>query len=161
MVKQEFLEELKSALAGSVSAEVLLDSYRYYASYIEEEIRGGKAEAEVLEELGSPSLIARSIIAADSRDRVADVEYTEDGRTRRVRRKEQAEEGKSEKAHKKFRFDFTAWYAKILYVIILILIIALIIAIISGLIWVVVTLAIPILLVLGIFYLIMFFTKSK
>ncbi len=94
MTKQDFLEELKNALSGEVPAEVLMDSYRYYANYIEEELRNGRREEEILEELGKPSLIARSIIAAQAGERVADVEYMEDGTTRKVRRKDTA--GKQE-----------------------------------------------------------------
>lgn len=159
MTRQEFLEELKRALSGEVSAEVMMDSYRFYANYIEEEIRNGKTEGQVLEELGSPLLIARSIIAAQSGERVVDEEYTEDGRTRRVSRKKSSRQNGDAQHQKQFQFDFNSWYAKILYIVILILLIMLVFCIIKGLFWIFIKIGIPILIILGIIYLIMYFIQ--
>ena len=39
MTKQDFLDELKQALSGEVSAEAVMDSYRYYSAYIEDSER--------------------------------------------------------------------------------------------------------------------------
>ena len=64
MTKQEFLSGLETALSGEVSQQVFLENMRYYRGYIEDELRKGRSEAEVLEELGSPRLIARTIIDA-------------------------------------------------------------------------------------------------
>lgn len=161
MTKIEFLEELKNALSGTVSYEVLMDSYRYYSNYIEEEMRSGKTEEQVVEQLGKPMLIARSIIAANSGERIADMEYTEDGKTKKVRRKETVQQEEAHKEKKEFHFNYTAWYAKILYGIFIFLMIALVFCIIKGLFWIFVTFGIPILIILGIVYLLMYFTKSK
>ena len=51
MTKQEFLDELRQSLTGEVSSEVVMDSYRYYSTYIEDEIRSGKSELQVVEEV--------------------------------------------------------------------------------------------------------------
>lgn len=64
MTKQEFLSGLETALSGEVSQQTFLSNMQYYRSYIEDEIRKGRSEAEVMEELGSPRLIARTIIDA-------------------------------------------------------------------------------------------------
>lgn len=160
MTKQEFLEELKSALTGEVPPEVMMDSYGYYSNYIDEEMRKGRSEAEVLEELGKPALIARSIIAAQAGERTADVEYTEDGRTKKVKRKPFSEKTESARqTHKEFTFDFNAWYAKVLYVALIIILVILVYFILKLGFWVLVTFGIPILIVLGIIYLIMYFTR--
>ncbi|SFK74958.1 Uncharacterized membrane protein [Lachnospiraceae bacterium KH1T2] len=66
MTKQEFLEGLRIALTGSVSAGVLNDNMRYYEEYIDSEIRKGKTEAEVMDSLGDPRLIAKTIIDTSS-----------------------------------------------------------------------------------------------
>lgn len=165
MTKQEFLNELKEALLGKVTPEAMMDSYRYYDSYIDEYVRKGKSEEEVVEMLGKPALIARSIIAAQTGERVADVEFTEDGRERRVRRKERENvysDGQEQAFHhKEFQFDPGAWYAKILYLLIIILLVILTFCILKGVIWIFFTFGIPILIVLGIIYLIMYFTGSK
>ncbi len=61
MTKREFLEKLRLALSGRVSSEVVTDNISYYEDYINTEIRKGKSEEEVLEALGDPRLIARTI----------------------------------------------------------------------------------------------------
>lgn len=170
MAKQEFLDELKQALMGEVSAEVVMDSYRYYSTYIEDQIRDGKSEEQVLEDLGRPSLIARSIIAAHVGAREVDEIYTEDGKKRRVKNNPFSQNGtssdKKEKspkkepgAKKKFVFDFTAWYAKVLYVLIFFVLVMIVFGLIKVLFWILLHLGIPILIILGIVYLIFYFSK--
>lgn len=162
MTKYEFLEELKAALTGEVESQVMLESYSYYSNYIDNELRKGRLESEILEELGKPNLIARSIIAANAGERMADVEYTEDGRTRKVHNnvfREKLNEAKEEKVKKPFVFDFTAWYAKILYVLIILLLILIVFFILKVGLWIIITFGVPLLLLLGIIYLIMYFLR--
>lgn len=64
MTKEQFIMELEQCLQGEVSAYEVSDSLAYYRQYFEDEMRSGKSEAEVIKELGSPRLIARSIIDA-------------------------------------------------------------------------------------------------
>lgn len=156
MTKQEFLDELKEALSGEVSPESMMDSYRYYAAYIEDAVNAGKNEEQVIEELGSPLLIARSIIAAQTGERTADVEYTVDGRTKKIKNKE-FQSNKSEK--KEFHFNTEVWIARILLVLLLILLVVIVFSLLSGFLWFVIHFAIPVLIVLGIIYLIMYALK--
>jgi len=65
MNKQDFLNSLRAALGGELPANVVESNVRYYEEYINSEIRMGKSEAEVLNMLGNPKLIARSIIEAE------------------------------------------------------------------------------------------------
>ncbi|MCI5597424.1 MAG: DUF1700 domain-containing protein [Lachnospiraceae bacterium] len=64
MSKEEFIKQLDEFLMGNVREEERLDSIRYYKEYIREEIKAGKTEEEVLDSLGSPYGIAKSIIEA-------------------------------------------------------------------------------------------------
>ena len=48
MTKQQFLEELKQALSGEVSSEAMMDAYSYYSNYIDEQMRSGKTETQVI-----------------------------------------------------------------------------------------------------------------
>ena len=59
MTKEQFMMELEQSLQGEVSA------------YFEDEIRNGKSEEDVIRELGSPRLIARSIIDAHGNEGAA------------------------------------------------------------------------------------------
>ena len=62
MTKYEFLNDLKASLTGSVSGQVINENMQYYDDYIAGEVRKGRTEAEILEGLGDPRLIARTII---------------------------------------------------------------------------------------------------
>lgn len=68
MTKKQFLEELKTSLEGMVSPMVVQQNMNYYENYISEQIRNGKSEQDVLNELGNPRLIAKSIIDAVGQD---------------------------------------------------------------------------------------------
>ena len=62
MNKQEFVDRLRAALNGRIPAQKVEDTVSYYQDYINTEIRKGRSEEEVLEALGDPRLIARTII---------------------------------------------------------------------------------------------------
>lgn len=62
MTKEEFLRDLEEKLTGEVNQEVVFQNVSYYRDYIDSSIRQGRTEEEVLEELGSPFLIAKTII---------------------------------------------------------------------------------------------------
>ena len=62
MDRAEFLRELEEALAGEVSPATAAENLRYYDAYIAEEAAKGRDEAEVIEEIGGPRIIARTII---------------------------------------------------------------------------------------------------
>lgn len=64
MTRQEFLDGLKAALGGHLGERAVEGHMRYYEEYINAQIRQGRTESEVLQELGNPRLIARSIIDA-------------------------------------------------------------------------------------------------
>ena len=65
MDKKEFLEKLTLALAGQVTRPVIEENIRYYDDYITEKLKSGMALSQILEELGDPRLIAKSIIEAN------------------------------------------------------------------------------------------------
>lgn len=62
MNKEEFLRGLQTALSGEVPPSVVRDNLRYYDDYIRTELRNGRSEEQIMEELGEPRLIARTII---------------------------------------------------------------------------------------------------
>lgn len=76
MRKNEFIEQLNEHLSGNVSQQEKDEVLSYYRNYIEEEIRMGKSEQEVIDFLGSPSGIAKSVIEASGgeTDRAASFE---------------------------------------------------------------------------------------
>lgn len=66
MNRQEFVDRLKISLSGKVSPALVEENARYYEDYINTQVRLGEAEEDVLEGLGDPRLIARSIVAAEN-----------------------------------------------------------------------------------------------
>ncbi|MCR4955513.1 MAG: DUF1700 domain-containing protein [Lachnospiraceae bacterium] len=72
MTRQEFIAELRNALQGQVSAATISDSVQYYESYIMQESRKGRTEEEVIEELGNPRLIAKTIISSHEGEDIDD-----------------------------------------------------------------------------------------
>jgi len=76
MDKYTFVNELNACLKGKIDQRELDDTMKYYRDYIDMEIRKGKSEAEVLEMLGSPRLLAKTIISTKgNEDRTDYVEY--------------------------------------------------------------------------------------
>ena len=64
MSKQEFLNALQGALTGRVNASQIAENVNYYDDYISAQVRMGRSEEEVTAELGSPRLLAKSIVEA-------------------------------------------------------------------------------------------------
>lgn len=62
MRKEEFLERLSEALREYMDNGSAYEHVNYYSNYINEEIRKGSKEEDVVASLGSPRLIAKSII---------------------------------------------------------------------------------------------------
>ncbi len=61
MRQEEFLNSLQEALAGRVSDRTIQENVNYYRCYINEEIRKGTSEEAVLQGLGEPRLLAKTI----------------------------------------------------------------------------------------------------
>lgn len=61
MTKREFLERLKSALGNDLNSAKVQENVAYYNEYIDGEVRKGRSESEVVEELGDPWAIAKTI----------------------------------------------------------------------------------------------------
>lgn len=74
MDKNEFLNQLQASLNGKLKASQVEDNLQYYNDYVEEQMRRGRTEKEIMETLGSPRLIARTILDAnDAYDRMVDL----------------------------------------------------------------------------------------
>lgn len=65
MDRNEFLDILREQLVGNMQEGKAAAHVRYYEDYIQSQVRGGRPEQEVLEELGDPRLIAKTLIDTD------------------------------------------------------------------------------------------------
>lgn len=77
MDRQTFIDTLRRALYGKISDGELMDNVRYYENYFAQEEALGRSEQEILEELGDPRLIARTLLDTAGR-RSEYREYTMD-----------------------------------------------------------------------------------
>lgn len=64
MTRQEFIDTLSVRLSEEKPTSEVLGQVQYYQGYIDGEISRGRTEEEVLEELGDPLLIAKTILDA-------------------------------------------------------------------------------------------------
>lgn len=65
MKKEDFLFYLKKHLKGELPPEKVKYYIQYYQKYINDEIKSGRDIKDVLDELGDPQLIAKSIIESE------------------------------------------------------------------------------------------------
>ncbi len=64
MNKEEFLRELRGKITGKIPQDDVEQQINYYASYIDDEVSHGRDLNEVLDELGDPQLIAKTLYEA-------------------------------------------------------------------------------------------------
>ncbi len=62
MDKYQFLEILSKELMEDLQTSEAQYQINYYRNYIEEQIASGRSETEIMDELGDPRLIARTVI---------------------------------------------------------------------------------------------------
>ncbi|MBQ1422996.1 MAG: hypothetical protein IIY96_00990 [Lachnospiraceae bacterium] len=79
MTKRDYLAKLSEYLSYELPERLVVKNLEYYSEYIDSEVSGGKNVSSVLEDLGDPQLIARSIIDA-AKSGADGIPYTEDDR---------------------------------------------------------------------------------
>lgn len=62
MTRREFLDTLRMQLEGELSPSQIEGHLHYYDEYISEAVAAGRRESDVLEELGSPVFIAKTLL---------------------------------------------------------------------------------------------------
>ena len=77
MSKNDFLNNLKLALNGKVSASLVQENMAYYSEYIDSQVRMGRSEQEVMDMLGDPRLIARTIVQTNGTETAEEGVYRE------------------------------------------------------------------------------------
>ena len=132
MRKTEFLQELRDALQGEVSAAVIQENVRYYDTYISQEAASGRREEDVIEEIGSPRLIARTII--DSSAAAGETGgYSDAGGSSYGTGGYGSDQGYSNENGPKIHYiDFSKWYWKLLAGLVPFAVMFLLVAILSG-----------------------------
>lgn len=69
MKKHEFLSELKEALEHNMDEQKIKGHVEYYDEYIQNEVKSGRSEEDVVNELGDPWAIAKTIRLSEGMDK--------------------------------------------------------------------------------------------
>ena len=137
MDRESYIRELRLALQGQISQENVNEHLRYYENYIIEESRKGRTEAQVIEDLGNPRLIAKTII--DTTDKI----YTE----------QSSQEGREEKSRKFKLFQYGKRVAFLVFLVLMLLLIAHVVIVL-------IPVFLPVLLITCVIYFLFFSTRK-
>ena len=87
MTRDLFITELRRALAIELTAAEIDVHVRYYNEYFSSEISKGKTEEDILNELGDPRLIAKSILGARvGEEKIHEEEIRTENRAKQIRK---------------------------------------------------------------------------
>ena len=143
MNKKEFLDILYEQLSGQMPEGNVAAHVQYYRNYIEDAVTQGRTETEVLNELGDPRLIARTLLDTDSTasgnpqttgsysEPYTDNSYNDDSRS-----------GSKKVKSRSFHIDLSTWYGKLAVILIAAVVIILLCTVLSVL--------IPVMIIFGI-----------
>ena len=127
MKKHEFISELKEALQHNMDEQKIKEHVEYYEDYIGNEVKSGRSEEDVVNELGDPWAIAKTIRLSEGMEQKETV-YT-------------AEETPSEEPKK------TANWKMILIIVVLCIVVFSLLSAVMGLLGLAIRYAFPILIV--------------
>lgn len=158
MSKEEFLKRLEEALAGEVPASVIRENISYYGSYISQEMGKGRTVDEIVEEIGEPRIVARTII--DSCEAAGETAGDDGYGTFRDSSYESGSYGQSQydtdsqsdSMPKIHYFDLNKWYWKLLLAAIFFLLMFLVFSIVGGIFALLFRFAGPIFLILMLYW---------
>lgn len=135
MTSAEYISELKECLQGEVSSQVIQETVDYYGEYIIREVNSGKTEEQVIQELGSARLIAKSIIDAQAGAAHKEEAWRQETKRQEERDNKHFHAGVNEKGQfdvQYGKFSFNSWYGKLLLILAAIIVVALVVAAIIG-----------------------------
>ena len=141
MSKTEFLQDLKRELEGRIPYSVIQENLRYYDTYISEEAAKGQSEDEVIESLGAPRIIARTILDAafDTEDRPDGYESYGGEASYREGSSEGYEDNSRRESessmHRNIHYvDFSKWHVRLIAGLVVFLVIFLLMTVFFGII---------------------------
>lgn len=128
MNRNEFIRELREALKNDGNEAGVQENVRYYTEYIEDEVKKGRSEKEVIEELGDPWLIAKTISTTPgNQSGFQSYDHAEHGDVR-------ADKGKKGQEHRIHMFQLDSKWKLILLILAVVAALFLIFSIVSGII---------------------------
>ena len=150
MNREDFIKQLEESLVGEVHPSIINENLNYYNNYIIEETRKRKSEAEVLDSLGDPWVIGKTIIQTQGssgdfgmpEDKVGNtVEYYSDSTREDYRKNRQP----YMKVH---HFGLNSWKLKLAIIAAVVLVLVVIIAVIVGVLYLLAPIIVPLIVIL-------------
>lgn len=141
-------------MVGEVSNAVVYDNKQYYQRYIFREVKNGRSEKEVIDGLGDPRLIARTIIDMENienKNYNPNVSFTED----------------IDNTKQKFgniylgKLNLNTWYGKLIASVIGIFMLLLVIWVIAGIVSMLFSIVTPVLSIIFIVWAVRKIIKTK
>lgn len=129
MNKNEFIEGLRKSLSAVNDYTFVNDTIMYYENYIDTQIRMGRTERDVMEELGDPRLIAKSIKATHTTEERQ--EYSQD--VYRGYHDEYRDASKTRFSFNGREFSLPSWLVKIVTVLVLAVVLSLLLTVLRWL----------------------------
>lgn len=143
MTKRDFLERLQRALANDLSGPVIQENVNYYDNYISDEVRKGRSETAVIDELGDPWAIAKTIIESVEVKGNTYEEYSYE--PRRQNYYEQEQQGRSSNIHV---FGLDVWWKKLILILGIVGVVMVVIAVIGGIFSLLAPILVPLLVIM-------------
>ena len=141
MTRDEFLRQLQEALENDLQGSIVQENVDYYNQYISEEVRKGIAEQEVIDTLGDPWILAKTVI-----DSAGEAKYFNNVYEAEEPRNKQDKQSVS--PNKAYLFGLDTWWKKLLAVLVIVGILLLVLVIVGGLLWFLLPILLPIIIVI-------------
>ena len=172
MSKNEFIQGLEAALSGNVPPETVRENLIYYRDYIRTELEKGRTEQDIMDELGDPRLIARTIMDTTPGAEEGAFEpyhfrgffgegsqtgsYSQGsgyGQDSSYSQNDGYTQGSGSRGHVHY-YDLNKWYWKLALVVLLFLVISVVFSIMGGVFYLLIRFSGPILMCLIIYWLV-------
>ena len=150
MNRGDFIKQLEEALAEEVHPSIINENLSYYNNYILEETKKGKTEAEVLDSLGDPWVIGKTIIqtqgsggdfGVSEESMENNVEYYSDSTREDYR-------GNRQPYMKVHHFGLNSWKLKLAIIAAVVLVVGIIVALIVGVLYLLTPILVPLIVIL-------------
>lgn len=147
MNRSEFLNKLREALENDLGAQAVQENIEYYDSYIRSEVQNGRTEQEVLDMLGDPWVIARTIInsAENERDYYGGPPSSYGSGQSTYTEEEEEKEIRHPILH---LMGIDTWWKRLLFFVGVIIVLLIIVSVVTGLIAAVLPFALPLLILI-------------
>mgnify|MGYP001442110031 CR=1 FL=1 len=143
MTKKEFLNILYEQLSDQMPEAKASAHTQYYHDYIQDALKNGQKEKQVLDSLGDPRLIAKTLIDTDAEPSVFSGTNTSDYyHTENTGYGNQSDSEYGQPKHRHYHLDLSTWYGKLIVIAAAAAVLALLFMVLSFL--------LPVILVVGV-----------